>query len=85
MVRTQVPELRITRWLRRYDRQPIPFEGECTACANAQFKIKHDKRSTYWAYGELPESNDYAKKLQDMFEEHLRVAHMAKSPAPASE
>jgi hypothetical protein len=43
-VRTQKPTLRITKWLRSR-RRPIPFEAECSACPDAQFKIKYDKRS----------------------------------------
>ena len=79
-MRTQTPELRITRWLRRHDREPIPFEAECTACADVQFKIKHDKRWTYRGFSELPESRDgYLEKLQAMFDEHLRLVHPVES------
>ena len=74
-MRTPTPELRITRWLRRYERQPIPFEAECTACADAQFKIEYDKRQIYRDPSEMPQSTDYMKKLQMLFEEHLRLVH----------
>jgi hypothetical protein len=79
-VRTRKPTLRITRWLRSR-RQPIPFEAECTACPDAQFKIEYDKRSEkgvnfgfYPPYGP-PDHDRYLNVLQREFEEHLKLVH----------
>lgn len=73
-MRSQIPELRITRWLRKHGAQPIPFEAECTACADAQFKIKHDKRMEYNPRFEA-DADKYLSDLQKMFEEHLHLLH----------
>ena len=49
----------------------IPFEAECTACADAQFKIKYDKRVQFHA----PDHDRYLSMLQRGFEEHLKLVH----------
>lgn len=79
-MRNRVPTLRITRWLRGRG-QPIPFEGECSACADAQFKIEYDKRSegglahgSVPPYG-LPDRDRYLNTLQRQFEEHVKAVH----------
>jgi hypothetical protein len=87
-VRSQKPELRITKWLRRV-RTPgprIPFEAECTACADAQFKIRYDKRSEWGDFGTFPpfgppELERYTNVLQRQFEEHLKLVHPDEKPA----
>ena len=79
-MRTRKPSLRITRWLRRIGSpEPrIPFEAECSACADAQFKIKHDKRweerrpKTHLPWGD---PNRYVNLLQLEFEEHMKLVH----------
>jgi hypothetical protein len=88
-MRTENPTLRITRWLRSR-RQPIPFEAECSACADAQFKIKYDKRSEGGRchglippYGP-PDRDRYLKILEQEFEEHLKVAHASEGDAKKS-
>src|ERR1700678_1468695 len=78
-MRTQNPALRITRWLRSR-RQPIPLEAECTACDDAQFKIKYDKRSEPVFMSLLtplgpPEHDSYMNALQNQYEEHLKLVH----------
>lgn len=73
-MRTPIPELRITRWLRKHGAKPIPFEAECTACADAQFKIKHDKRMEHNPRFEA-DADKYLGALQEMFEEHLHLVH----------
>jgi hypothetical protein len=78
-VRTQKPALRITKWLRS-PRRPIPFEAECSACPDAQFKIKYDKRSEgpchgfYPPYGP-PDRDRYMEVLKTKFDEHVKLAH----------
>jgi hypothetical protein len=74
-MRTERPTLRITRWLR--SSQPaIPFEAECSACPNVQFKIAHDKRSERAQPIESPHNRDRnADILQKQFEEHVRLNH----------
>ena len=81
-MRTAKPSLRITKWLRRVQTPGprIPFEGECTACADAHFKIKYDKRSEVGAHGGLPPYGPprrelYAEFLERQFAEHLKIAH----------
>jgi hypothetical protein len=60
-MRSQKPTLRITKSLRKIQSpgpaRAIPFEAECTACADAQFKIKYDKRSD-GCYAMKPGEND---------------------------
>ena len=81
-MRTQKPTLRITRWLRSR-KESIPFEAECTACSNAQFKIRYDKRSelswsvvlsVYPPYAP-PDGDRYMSVLQRDFEQHLKSVH----------
>ncbi len=79
VVRTQKPALRITRWLRSR-RQPIPLEAECTACAEAQFKIKYDKRSGPFFFDRRtplgpPDHDRCRSALQSEFEEHVNLVH----------
>jgi len=81
-VRTRTPELRITQWLARVQTTGprIPLEAECTACADAQFKIKYDKRSESGCHGGIPpygppDGDRYARVLQREFEEHLKQVH----------
>lgn len=90
MPRTEKPTLRITRWLRRIGTPGpgIPFEAECTACADAKFQIKHDKRNEY-GYGRLlpdpPDSDSYTRRLHEWFEEHLKMVHSdGRDTSPAS-
>jgi hypothetical protein len=75
-VRTRKPTLRITKWLQRVPRPGprIPLEAECTACADAQFKIKHDKRLPFGAVHQ-PRSDWYAEMLQRAFDEHVKLVH----------
>jgi hypothetical protein len=78
-VRTKKPTLRITRWLRSR-RQPIPFEAECTACSDAQFKIKWDKRSESRSFGRFPpfhapDGDHFKATLERQFEEHMKLVH----------
>jgi hypothetical protein len=74
-VRTKKPTLRITRWLRKVETSGprIPLEAECTTCADAQFKIKHDKRSEYCCFLHQPDYDSYERTLQREFEEHLKL------------
>jgi hypothetical protein len=76
VVRTKKPTLRITRWLRRVQAAGprIPLEAECTACSDAQFTIKHDKRSEYSGFHQ-PNYDSYGRTLQREFEEHLKQVH----------
>ena len=85
-MRTETPTLRITRLLRSR-RQPIPFEAECSACADAQFKINYDKRSEGGRchglippYGP-PDRDRYLNILQREFEEHLKLVHASEGIA----
>jgi hypothetical protein len=78
-VRTKKPSLRITRWLRSR-RQPIPLEAECTACSDAQFKIKHDKRSETRPFGAFPpvyapNGDHFRATLERQFDEHMKLVH----------
>jgi hypothetical protein len=74
--------VRITRWLRSR-REPIPIEAECTACPDAQFKIKYDKRSqTSWGVvlspyppHVSPDRDDFMAVLLREFNENLTSEH----------
>ena len=81
-MRSQKPELRITKWLRRIQSagQQIPLEAECTACADAQFKIKHDKRREWMnIFGGIgmhnPDRDNCMRILEKLFAEHLKLVH----------
>ena len=81
-MRSQKPELRITKWLRRIQSagQQIPLEAECAACADAQFKIKHDKRREWTnIFGGIgmhnPDRNNCMHILEELFAEHLKLVH----------
>ena len=75
-LRTQKPALRITKWVRRIQTAGprIPLEAECTACADAQFKLKHDKRKEY-GYFLQPDYERHISVLQRQFDEHLKLVH----------
>jgi hypothetical protein len=62
----------------------IPLEAECTACADAQFKIKHDKRLPFGAVHQ-PRSGWYAEILQRAFDEHLKLVHPDEKVEPLAE
>jgi hypothetical protein len=79
-MRTQKPTLRITKSLRKIQSpgpaRAIPFEAECAACADAQFKIKYDKRREC-GRGTIsgPPADGSMEVLQRQFEEHLKLVH----------
>ncbi len=80
IMRTKKPSLRILRWLRPIQSPGprIPFEAECSACADTQFKIKHDKRQeygpgTFLRPGSAPDQ--YWDTLQRQFDEHVKLMH----------
>ncbi len=83
-LRIQKPTLRITKWLRRIGTAGprIPLEAECTACADAQFKIKHDKSNEYGFFYRSDYNRDRNLSfLQREFELHLKLIHPDESPA----
>jgi hypothetical protein len=86
-MRTQKPNLRITKSLRKIQSpgpaRAIPFEAECTACADAQFKIKYDKRSD-GRYAMKP-GEDSGEILRRKFEEHLKLVHPSEYSAIVKE
>jgi hypothetical protein len=50
------------------------LEGECTACPDAQFKIKYDKRQD-WGGFHVPDHDANSAILQRQFEAHLKLVH----------
>jgi hypothetical protein len=57
----------------------IPFEAECTACADVQFKINYDKRKDRgYQYPHDPDRNLII--LQKQFEDHLSLVHAQSEP-----
>jgi len=79
-MRTRKPTLRITKRVRRVQTAGprIPFEAECTACADAQFKIKCDKRAEHGCHDNRYPPPDYERfmnALKAQFEKHLELKH----------
>lgn len=69
-MRAMEPRLRITRWLGN-----VPVEAECSACANATFRISE------WNSGEpfhQPDRQHYQDILQLRFDLHLVNVHGTK-------
>jgi hypothetical protein len=81
-LRTRKPTLRITKWLRRIQTtgQRIPIEAECTACADAQFKVKYDKRMEYGGFHQ-PNGDRNLSGLQGEFEKHLKLVYPDEFPS----
>lgn len=63
--------MRVTKW--RGWRSDIPFEAECTACANAQFKVDESGHTDPRLY--TPDRKYYHPLLQDQFDRHFRLVH----------
>ncbi len=57
----------------------MPLEAECTACADVQFKVKHDKRLEFTGFIRQPSHDSNAEILQRQFEEHLKLVHAGES------
>jgi hypothetical protein len=57
----------------------MPLEAECTACANVQFKVKHDKRLEFTGFLQQQSHDSNAEILQRQFEEHLKLVHAQES------
>jgi hypothetical protein len=76
-MRTQKPTLRITKWVRRIQAAGprMPLEAECSACADVQFKIKHDKRLEFTGFLQQQSHDCNAGILQRQFEEHVKLVH----------
>jgi len=56
------------------------IEAECTACSDAQFKIRYDKRSENFSHGfyppfHSPDRDRFMEILERQFEEHVRLVH----------
>ena len=58
------PFLRVTRWL-----GDIPVEAECTACAEAKFRVN--------SASHRPSREEYQKALQREFDHHVKTVHLA--------
>jgi hypothetical protein len=57
----------------------IPLEAECAACADAQFKLKHDKRKEYGYYLK-PDYERNLSFIQSEFEKHLKLVPSGRAP-----
>jgi len=72
-MRTKEPSFRITRSI-TFRGKKIPIAAECSACADAEFILKIDKRATYHE----PDSKTYVVLLKRQFEVHPKLAHPPK-------
>jgi len=57
----------------------IPLEAECTACADAQFNLKHEKHKEYGYYLK-PDYERNLSFIQGEFEKHLNLVHPDERP-----
>jgi len=63
------PSLRVTKWL-----GDIPVEIECRACP--------EWKSRATSTSHRPNRDEYAKQLQQAFDEHFRAVHDRKDSGP---
>lgn len=70
LMRTKEPSFRVTREI-TYRGKKIPIQAECSACADAEFKLNIDKRKTYHE----PDRESYLLALKRKFDAHLKVVH----------
>ncbi|HKD80892.1 MAG TPA: hypothetical protein VKH81_14440 [Candidatus Angelobacter sp.] len=73
-MRTTNPTFRITRAI-AFRGKKVPPEAECSACADARFRVRYDKREHFLEPN--AESNLHSLKLQ--YENHLKLTHSANS------
>jgi len=73
-MRTKEPSFRITRAI-TFRGKKIPIAAECSACADAEFILKIDKRGTFHE----PDQEVYLGSLKRQFDDHLKLAHSVTS------
>jgi len=63
------PRLRVTQWLGE-----IPVEIECTACPEWRFRATSTSHR--------PNRDEYAKQLQQAFDQHFKIVHGREGSGP---
>jgi hypothetical protein len=57
--------------MRKGSAPEIPLEAECTACADAQFKVGYDIRGMF----HVPTRSGYLSHLEHLFDLHMMQVH----------
>jgi hypothetical protein len=65
------PSLRVTKWL-----GDIPVEIECRACPEWKFRAT--------SVSHRPNREEYAKQLQQAFDEHFKIVHALEESGPVT-
>jgi hypothetical protein len=76
-MRTKQPAPRITKWLRSSTiaEADVPLEGECTACADVQFRAPFNLGRHRQKPFHQPDRERFQEALQRAFDRHVKLVH----------